>query len=535
MIVDQSGSMRKTDVAGGATRSDAVWLTLATDFVASQLENKQAKVTDVVSIVGMNKQGSLLVDRQPTDWILFNRLISLLRSAEPKSDGNYLPALKEAEDLLRNNAASSCALMLLILSDGKPSDHFSYRLLTPEMKDEYQRETTKVHSEKIRLLTNPCIDSLVSQFGRRLTIHTIGFAGPSEDFAVLRAMADRPALFGCTGKFQAPSLTPESLGLVISELASSLTTSKSELTQLDTSAQREVRKVLREPKRTADDIQYNSEWFYWDLENGGIESRQHWCADKGSWVKTKGLIDKQATGVAMRQKYFGEGAERLVAKFREVRADGVFVGPTMVAKESRFVQDVVQDRDADLRRFHKVFCVTQARAARLAEIFNQKLSTVPGFCPRTTPQIRFLDCFVYVVNDDLEGQVGVLVEKQLDPLKYKKWNSNNGFVDGVDGLSPPPSVDHHGNEHAAHLIPVIEGSADEDEDDDNDGQGTGLGRIEIKTTEIPQAFSHFTYRHTHRRQLVCDLQGVLTTSCSPPLFELTDPVIHYKSLSGRPS
>merc|ERR1712211_228456 len=50
---------------------------------------------------------------------------------------------------------------------------------------------------------------------------------------------------------------------------------------------------------------------------------------------------------------------------------------------------------------------------------------------------------------------------------------------------------------------------------------------------IPQAFSHFTYRKSKRRMLVCDLQGVLTSSTSPPLFELTDPVIHYRSFIGR--
>jgi hypothetical protein len=31
--------MRKTDIADGATRSDAVWVTLAMDFVLQQLES----------------------------------------------------------------------------------------------------------------------------------------------------------------------------------------------------------------------------------------------------------------------------------------------------------------------------------------------------------------------------------------------------------------------------------------------------------------------------------------------------------------
>ncbi|CAN0550518.1 unnamed protein product, partial [Ectocarpus sp. 12 AP-2014] len=53
----------------------------------------------------------------------------------------------------------------------------------------------------------------------------------------------------------------------------------------------------------------------------------------------------------------------------------------------------------------------------------------------------------------------------------------------------------------------------------------------------PQAFSHFSYWQTRRRMLVCDLQGVLSSSAlgedRAGVFELTDPVIHYRSKSGR--
>lgn len=53
----------------------------------------------------------------------------------------------------------------------------------------------------------------------------------------------------------------------------------------------------------------------------------------------------------------------------------------------------------------------------------------------------------------------------------------------------------------------------------------------------PQAFSHFTYHHTRRKLLVCDLQGVLSNSDGGEdragVFELTDPVIHYRSSSGH--
>jgi hypothetical protein len=52
-VVDQSGSMRKTDIEGGCTRSDAVWLTMALDYVSKQLDEKdrdarKARDLDVV-------------------------------------------------------------------------------------------------------------------------------------------------------------------------------------------------------------------------------------------------------------------------------------------------------------------------------------------------------------------------------------------------------------------------------------------------------------------------------------------------------
>ena len=122
IVVDQSGSMRKTDVSGGATRSDAVWLTLAIDFIAKQIDNGQSTATDVVSVIGMGIHSSVLIDRQPHDWLLFNSILDLLRNQEPYFEGNYMPALDAAEKLLLANEFGACALALFFLSDGKPSD-----------------------------------------------------------------------------------------------------------------------------------------------------------------------------------------------------------------------------------------------------------------------------------------------------------------------------------------------------------------------------------------------------------------------------
>jgi hypothetical protein len=114
-----------------------------------------------------------------------------------------------------------------------------------------------------------------------------------------------------------------------------------------------------------------------------------------------------------------------------------------------------------------------------------------------------------------------LVEKQLDG-EYKKWNDNCGFVDGQDAVAPDKA-----DTAKAALMMIAESDEDEDGEEDDDGED-----MPISIAEIPQAFSHFTYRYTRRKVLVCDLQGVLNAA-HPPKFEFTDPVIHFKSRTGR--
>jgi hypothetical protein len=88
IVVDQSGSMRKF-VEGGATRADAVWVNLTLDFIAKQLESGEAKDSDLVSVLAMNNESSVLIDKAPHDWILHNNIIKLLRKEVPLGPGNF--------------------------------------------------------------------------------------------------------------------------------------------------------------------------------------------------------------------------------------------------------------------------------------------------------------------------------------------------------------------------------------------------------------------------------------------------------------
>lgn len=429
IVVDQSGSMRRPDVADGATRSDAVWVTLAHAFVKEQLESGTARDTDVVSLVAMNDGGTLLLDREPLDWLLYNRLVELLRSAEPKSRGNYLPALDQAEECLLHNTHGSCALLLMFLSDGRPSD------CPPRGPG---------HSViKLRAAVRARLSGLASRFGRRLTVGMIGFGPPGEDFSLLSSMAECCTPYGSSGVFQRPDMSIDALRSVFTSLSSTLTATKVELTKLGGSAQRTVRDVRREPVGAdymllGSDLSLDLEdWFYYDSATD-IESRVRWSPAARTWEELLTFISEGAVGVAMHQSIFGEGAERMVRQFREVDVSGWFVGQPLVAKESRFLEDLDND---DLRHFHRTFCETQFRAQELAQAFNRRLERIPGV-DASTPRISFLECSVYVVQDSKRGWIGVLVEKMLDPGRYKKWNNNAGHVHGMAALQwqQPPAA-----------------------------------------------------------------------------------------------
>ena len=93
-------------------------------LVANRLGTSKASSIKVVSVVSMQGQeAKILIECHPTNFVLFNRVINFLRFSEPGLDGNYIPALNQAKELLERNDYGSCVLSLILFSDGKPSDH----------------------------------------------------------------------------------------------------------------------------------------------------------------------------------------------------------------------------------------------------------------------------------------------------------------------------------------------------------------------------------------------------------------------------
>ncbi|CAB9506084.1 Myosin heavy chain kinase [Seminavis robusta] len=599
LVVDMSGSMRRDDVNGARCRSDGVWMILARDFVKHQLESGSCSSTDVVSVVLMKKDAEVALECEPMDWVLYNDLVDKREWSElrPCGDGNYMPALEMADLLLDANKLGSCSLSLMFFSDGKPSDHgdFASRMGT-----------------------------IASKFGRRLSISCIGMADKEEDFSTLEAMVREAKQFGAVASFDKPSLDTDSLANIVSTLITTMTTTKTEITDITTGKVQSVRTdIRRERSNTPDDLKLNENWdTYHNSSNSNYVARVwSWSTKKDDFVyimdprcgecyqvvgdidttankgqlcsrckacfycnspacqqalhnhqsshecvefledrRAKQLIPRRlpSFSFAVKKSACGEGAERLVRNCRWLDAQQGFIGPRMVAKESRFVEK--KGSYTSKMDYHRQFMRTQVLAQRFAEKFNENLDEVYSHFDevhhdtlKCLPRIQFLEPLVLELHEGDKDLI-LLVEPKLEGA-YCKFSSNNGWQyetedtsawDGasfrsfVEGSSDFSLVERNAFQGGG-LGAIEEGSEDEEEEDDDGIMDDSIMAPNFGTTFklsedlFPPAFSHFTYEKSKQQFMVVDLQGVLHvrpdgTRC----FMLTDPAIHRKRKSPNP-
>jgi len=471
LVVDMSGSMRSDDVNGARCRSDGVWMALARDYVKNQLKNGARDSKDLISIIVMKEEAETIMYAEPTTWVLYNKLVDMREwdKMRPSGPGYYLPAIGEAESLLTSNANAGCALSLLFFSDGRPSDPARDR---PQIVEK--------------------IGELASKFGRRLSISCIGMADEAEDFSTLNDMVTEAQQYGAQAKFGKPSLDADSLSNIVSSLASSLTTSVTEMTELKTGKQRLVRMdVIREKinapdtegswKKYNSSTQYISSYWSWNWKEGNrfvevVDKRCGYCFDPNTVMCPKckcyfvcgvcyykdaefrshqsrynnsssecqqylqnirlGKIrhkDLPSYSIAIKDQMFNEGAERIVFKVRYLDSRGEFTGPIMVAKESRFVETQSRSK-MEKMDYHRAFMRTQHIATDFAKKFNEALAQVQGLFDSSTQNYlsklpRIEFIEPLVVELNDNGQEkNVLIEQYLEG-DYTKFNNNMGYVE----------------------------------------------------------------------------------------------------------
>eukprot|EP00523_Entomoneis_sp_CCMP467_P017613 CAMPEP_0168803616 /NCGR_PEP_ID=MMETSP0726-20121227/84_1 /TAXON_ID=265536 /ORGANISM="Amphiprora sp., Strain CCMP467" /LENGTH=846 /DNA_ID=CAMNT_0008855419 /DNA_START=38 /DNA_END=2575 /DNA_ORIENTATION=- len=647
IVVDMSGSMREDDVNGARCRSDGVWTTLARVFVKQQLEAGTCSLHDVVSVVTMQQTARVVVECEPMDWVLYNKLVSFREwdMLKPGGHGFYIPALEKAKALLEINNHGSCSLSLLFFSDGKPSDC---------VRDgkEFDFKSYNMVTKEVAML----MGEVASRFGRRLHTAFVGMGEPDQEFITLKKMTQEAKLFGSMASFSCPSLNTDSLSQIVSSSVASSLSTKTELTSIRTGHTRAVRtdvkrerydsKDKKKPSRdwrvfpNADLTKYVVRVWAWNTTTNDfavvVDPRCRECfkpvADTSYNIiaigkkknKLKGQIcpfcsacffcntclssniydthrdqechdlahqrrtgyivaDKcpPSYGVAWKRLAFGEGAERLAFKFRFIDENGKFTGPKMVAKESRFVEDLddpgTNYLQSQRHSYHKTFMRTQATASWFAKLFNEHLEKkVSPSEVSTLIKIEFLDPVIFELVDVDVGTFNVLVEPMIEG-KYVKFTDNFGNLQkedvepdnylpedcGIDvteaakllgrdakDLRPPeldPELtDDFPNAGAGAMglddLGIIEEGSEDEEDSEHEYGDTeemsGEDFDSLKVANVSDvgylyAFSHFSYVLSGGRLMVVDLQGSLVTQAGgEKKFILTDPAIHHRPKRG---
>lgn len=240
IIIDQSASMKTCDVNRFRSRSDAAYGTLALDYIAEQLyqQGSDEFFVDACTVIEMSDVGSIVVNKEPLDWLLFNKVLDRLSSATPKSHGNYVESLEFAEDIINGELASYQdldpddlpAFMLLLISDGKPSDK------SPE------HETRRMN----------CITRLAVELKSKLTFLGMGIGASGSDFDQLELLVETAKQYGAEGHFNHAGLNPAALSTTLSSMATSMTTTRHDLLSTKDGKQAKTEKMYTMRQRKSD-------------------------------------------------------------------------------------------------------------------------------------------------------------------------------------------------------------------------------------------------------------------------------------------
>eukprot|EP01135_Chromosphaera_perkinsii_P001170 Nk52_evm9s160 gene=Nk52_evmTU9s160 len=579
VVIDQSGSMRTCDVDHYITRSDACFGTLALDFVADRIDSGESEDgLELMTLLGMKDHAYSYLYCEPITRVLYKKIDRFKWLFRPSGHGHYCNSLKTAKKMIMDFerkrfqcyqrarkqsmdcTMSDCVYTLLFMTDGRPSEHI---LGGPTALN----DTLKI------------LNSCAGTFRQRFHFEAVGMTKNQSslgEFGFLNKLVTQVRRCGAKATFHHDGMKKGRLGTIMRSVSSNISSTCSQLTSLAIDAALgPVRSVGKEDVKIFGNSKVCQEKD-WKIFTDDVRRLTWACGeDEGrerifNYYVHQPLFTDYANGVAMRKKYFAEGAERFCYQFSEVKrvVNNVYVltGPLLVAKESKRELQT----DEHKAKFHDSFCRTQLKARKIARYFNKQIKThysLKGWHDAQPPRIEFLYCSVYhmanLKESGIEGRE-VLVEEMLEnPSKFQKWNSNNGKVffnntcDDANGALQAPGRLTVGSIFDSILASKSKSKTrkvklatldevpqcEEREFEDMEASDTEMDDLmnahkassdsqtielrDIKEEDFPQAFSHYSHICTSRQLLICDLQGELTKSRDGgAVFRLTDPAIH---------
>lgn len=328
LIIDNSGSMRASDVPGYETRAKAVYECLKRDFAQEQLKKGLADDV-VVTLISMSDTSSVLIDKKPLNKSLIEDFERMSRR-RPRSHGNYIPALDKALEVMTADAHNRSSLLLLFFSDGAPSDQQDIqcehnvpifqidRRADPLMQHRTKGSAWNCRKRVMEKVQKECLDRInkIGQvFGRdKVVLRTLAFGPPNENFSLLEQMAGVLP----RGEFQELGLNAANLKTAFSSLSSSMTELRTEgggrlLTP-------RMDKVVEQNQKLEDKSLITGKEGWWVYAFEDIIGKFKF--DGGKLEKID--LPLAANGIAFYKNPFAEGAERFVYRCTEIFISSAF-------------------------------------------------------------------------------------------------------------------------------------------------------------------------------------------------------------------
>ena len=125
-VIDQSGSMKKSDMPGARNRSMAVFASILLDVLLNSIVSGQGDSDDVLTLIDMREDATVLLDREPLDVVTYNKIVAMMTEVQPGGQGYFIPALEKLYEILVHDSKQGLEhkVHVMFLTDGRPSDRF---------------------------------------------------------------------------------------------------------------------------------------------------------------------------------------------------------------------------------------------------------------------------------------------------------------------------------------------------------------------------------------------------------------------------
>lgn len=526
LLVDVSGSMSTQDLPLHPCRRSAAYNLAVTCLVGATLQKGSVNERNVLSLIEFDRNPRQIIVREPITWVLYNQLLKQQRDYQLKSstsqrrecemkldetygDSHYLPALEQVEQLLRQEEETNnkCALSLVFLSDGKPTDGMELAMVTASPKTEYELRT-RLRQQMRRLAERYC---------HSLSLSMVGIGAKDNDFSLLESMvnASKPYLQERAQMCLYDGTKKEESYCVLEPLVAPMQTRWALANQHDAIVASKYETASIPVKWTA----------------YVISSQSVFSLSKNQMVQFKGLPPGVLSHKASKRYKFNPPRYAFLGPQRKGEASRFTCRLATSADSSSMVLNEMLAKEVPASVNHSLenLCQAHAVAEKFAQEFNMKLQqlskTEGSFLLRNVLFLPYSVMVLQNVHIRDEPERAVLVREFLGDAEEIVNDNKCKHAEALDLDAELRKLEEEREERN-----LFGGGIHQDVLEEEEGPSS---LEDLSVSDYLGAFSHFTYVSSERKLLVYDFDVVASKGTptvkddvSAPIL-VKDPVLHH--------